>query len=292
MTSQQLQYLLAVSEQKSLSKAAQTLYLSQPALTQSIAKLEQEIGTPLFVREPHGMTLTDAGVIVVNSARNMLYFEQQMRERIASLRAPNKRELSILVQRPYLKTIETLLHMITQDRYPDLRVNILGGFSEQAEQALSAGSVDMAIYNTRKLPGKSFSYRILGAQEMMLAFSPSLPAAGALLSGVPWQTCLKGYPFVLHDAHTPARALEDEVLEKSGYTPDEILCAENETVHHNALSDKRYIGFLPSTSSDMGLLRIPMDPPIRFYCLTAWPKDQTLPEELLYLLDVLSLKLA
>ena len=42
----------------------------------------------------------------------------------------------------------------------------------------------------------------------------------------------------------------------------------------------------------MDLLRIPMDPPIRFYCLTVWPKDQPLPEELLYLLDLLSLKLA
>ena len=46
---------------KSLSKAAERLYLSQPALSQRLKKLEDELGTPLFLREKNGLSITDAG---------------------------------------------------------------------------------------------------------------------------------------------------------------------------------------------------------------------------------------
>lgn len=46
-----LEYVIAIAEEKSLSKAAERLYLSQPALSQRLKKLEDELGTPLFLRE-------------------------------------------------------------------------------------------------------------------------------------------------------------------------------------------------------------------------------------------------
>ena len=45
-----IEYVIAIAEEKSLSKAAERLYLSQPALPQRLNKLEDELGTPLFVR--------------------------------------------------------------------------------------------------------------------------------------------------------------------------------------------------------------------------------------------------
>ena len=51
MNTQQLEYVIAISEEKSLSKAADRLLVTQPALSQQIKKLEQELGTKLFRRD-------------------------------------------------------------------------------------------------------------------------------------------------------------------------------------------------------------------------------------------------
>ena len=61
-----IEYVIAIAEEKSLSKAAERLYLSQPALSQRLKKLEDELGTPLFVRGKDGLSITDAGRIYVN----------------------------------------------------------------------------------------------------------------------------------------------------------------------------------------------------------------------------------
>ena len=67
-----IEYVIAIAEEKSLSKAAERLYLSQPALSQRLKKLEDELGTPLFVRGKDGLSITDAGRIYVNGSHSIL----------------------------------------------------------------------------------------------------------------------------------------------------------------------------------------------------------------------------
>ena len=57
----QLQYVLTLAEEKSITRAAQKLYLTQPSLSLSLKSLEAELGTPLFTRGPEGLELTYAG---------------------------------------------------------------------------------------------------------------------------------------------------------------------------------------------------------------------------------------
>lgn len=66
-----IEYVIAIAEEKSLSKAAERLYLSQPALSQRLKKLEDELGTPLFVRGKDGpFPSLDAGRIYVNGGHS------------------------------------------------------------------------------------------------------------------------------------------------------------------------------------------------------------------------------
>jgi DNA-binding transcriptional LysR family regulator len=64
-----LRYLIAAAESGQLTRAAARLHLAQPALSQSILHVEQEIGTPLFDRHPRGVTLTPAGQVFLEHAR-------------------------------------------------------------------------------------------------------------------------------------------------------------------------------------------------------------------------------
>lgn len=72
MNTQQLQYALAIAEHGSISKAAQSLFVSQPHLSKSIQALEAEIQYPIFVRKANGIIPTSQGIQFLNKARTMV----------------------------------------------------------------------------------------------------------------------------------------------------------------------------------------------------------------------------
>lgn len=59
-----LKYFLTVAQEENMTRAAEALYITQPTLSRQIAELEEELGTPLFVRGHRSVTLTDAGVLL------------------------------------------------------------------------------------------------------------------------------------------------------------------------------------------------------------------------------------
>lgn len=72
MSLQSMEYVIAISEEKSLSRAAERLLISQAALSQHVKKLETELDAKLFQRQHGHLVLTDAGRVYVNGARKVL----------------------------------------------------------------------------------------------------------------------------------------------------------------------------------------------------------------------------
>ena len=70
MTFVQLKYILTIAETKSLNKAAEQLYVSQPSLTNALKELEKEVGITIFFRTGRGVTLTNDGVEFLAYAGN------------------------------------------------------------------------------------------------------------------------------------------------------------------------------------------------------------------------------
>ncbi|MBS0340116.1 MAG: LysR family transcriptional regulator [Proteobacteria bacterium] len=95
-----LRYFIAVLEAGSLSRAAGSLYIAQPALTAQIKKLEGELGVQLFERSHAGVTPTPAGVQLYDDARRLLSDADAVRERIQRL--PQGPEGSVVVALPFL----------------------------------------------------------------------------------------------------------------------------------------------------------------------------------------------
>lgn len=72
-----LRYLVAVAEKQSFTKAAETLGMAQPPLSQQIRKFEQEVGTPLFHRLTRSVELTEAGLSLYQGAKGILSQTEQ-----------------------------------------------------------------------------------------------------------------------------------------------------------------------------------------------------------------------
>src|SRR3954447_26700584 len=90
-----LRYFTVVAEELHVGHAAARLFISQPALSQQIRALEQQVGLPLFVRHPRGMELTEAGAVLLDEAREVLGRSDALERTVEELRTGRTRALRI-----------------------------------------------------------------------------------------------------------------------------------------------------------------------------------------------------
>ena len=82
MTTDTLTYIITIAQEKSLSKAADKLYMSQPMLSKHLKNVESEIGAKLFTRKHAGVELTDAGRIFVNNAKTVMHLKSSLEDEL------------------------------------------------------------------------------------------------------------------------------------------------------------------------------------------------------------------
>ena len=140
-----LRYFIAVIDAGSLSRAAHSLYVAQPALTAQIKKLEGELGAQLLERSHTGVSPTPAGTQLYEDARRLLSDADAMRERIKRL--PQGIEGSVTVAVPFLLTTLLMGPVIArlQTDHPRVRVFVLDGLSLSVHKAMQEGRADVGI---------------------------------------------------------------------------------------------------------------------------------------------------
>lgn len=140
-----LRYFIAVLEAGSLSRAAGTLYIAQPALTAQIKKLEAELGAQLFDRSHAGVTPTPAGMQLYEDARRLLSDADAVRERIQRL--PQGPEGSVTVAVPFLIASLLLGPVLAalKASHPRIRVFVLDDLSLMVKKAMLDRRADVGI---------------------------------------------------------------------------------------------------------------------------------------------------
>jgi DNA-binding transcriptional LysR family regulator len=91
----QLEHFLAVVDERTFTRAAERVFRTQPAVSQSVKKLEEEMGVPLFTRDLNDVTLTEAGKLLAEYARRMLALRDQATRRVCELKDLKAGTLSI-----------------------------------------------------------------------------------------------------------------------------------------------------------------------------------------------------
>ena len=134
-----------VANEKSISKGADKLLISQPAVTQSIKTLEAELGGQLFIRTPKGVVLTEEGQILYNYiSEGMKYFINGT-NKFTSLKELNTGSISIGATTviseqyliPYLKVFNKL--------YPNISIDIVNDLTDNLIKKLRNGDIDILI---------------------------------------------------------------------------------------------------------------------------------------------------
>ncbi len=141
----QLRYFVAVAEEGSFTRAAERCAVTQPALSQQIAKLEAELGRPLFDRTGRGVTPTLVGVALLEEARNVLGALDQAQERMRHLRTDDAGVVALGViptVAPYL--CPPLLIEFAR-KHPQVEVILHEDFTERVLPACLAGDLDLVV---------------------------------------------------------------------------------------------------------------------------------------------------
>ncbi|MFT3814943.1 MAG: LysR family transcriptional regulator [Acidovorax sp.] len=146
MDLKQLRAFLMVADTGNVTRAAEMLNLVQPAVSRQIRLLEENIGTPLFERERHGMALTDAGKALVGYARRALLELDRARMEVVGTATGSVSGLVTLGLLP--STGDLLANPLVSavaSTYPEIRVRIVVGYAGTLMKWLASGEVDAAL---------------------------------------------------------------------------------------------------------------------------------------------------
>lgn len=172
----QLEHFLAVVDERTFTRAAERVGRTQPAISQSIKKLEEEVGAPLFARDVHEVSLTEAGRVLVDYARRMVRARDDAMRDLGSLKALKSGTLTIAAHESaavYLLP-EPLRRFVSQ--YPDVKIGIFRSRLTDIPRQVLDREVDLGF--VKEEPGfHDLKWVEVHADEMVLISAPHHPLA-------------------------------------------------------------------------------------------------------------------
>lgn len=278
-----MRYFLAVAEELHFGRAAMRLYISQPSLSHQIRKLEETLGTPLFVRSSRWVQLTAAGRTLLAEAPTALAALEQAveRTRLAGSGAVTTIRFGYTPVANF-GTFTVLLDAL-QEEHPDFVIDAREIFSAEIPERLCAGDLDIGLALS-PLPFDGVGSEVLRREAVSallstrhrLAVAPKIPLAE-----------LRDETLLLFPRRL-APAYYDGIVaacQEAGFTP-EICAFEDPPVNAMLarLSGGREVGLAPASfaehAANLGTtltVRDVVDPPIAADLSVLWPTNDPSP---------------
>ncbi len=225
MDLKQLEYIVMIAEENSITKAAERLFITQSGLNQQLLKLEAELGIQLFHRSKNDFRLTEAGQVYVSYAKKILQLKHEAYNILNDM-ADNKTGTLRIGLTPERGT--PMFMSIYPDfyaRYPRITIEPLEiGVKEQLSR-ISKGYLDLGFVTVTDRDRSSFEYVHLLSEELVLAIPRTHPAAAAAAApGEPFPVIsleeFKNNRFVLMTKGSTMRNLINPLFKEAGFRPD------------------------------------------------------------------------
>ena len=176
MELKEARYILAIARHKSISKAAEALFISQPSLSKYLKNLEQQLGTRLFDRIGNGYFPTYVGERYLHYAEKIVEYGLEWDTELDDIMHQNHGRLNIAIPIMLGNSIIGPTLPRFHKQFPHVTVNMMEEVNFVAEHTLNDHTVDLTFYNVHEYP-RDLDYQILGKEEMVLVLSASSPAA-------------------------------------------------------------------------------------------------------------------
>ena len=172
LTDFRLKVFKTVADRLSFTKAAAELLISQPAVTKQINELERLLGKPLFLRHGNRISLTDDGVRLLEYANRILALYGELRDAFVEEQGAFSGEIRLGASTTLSQYVLPGLLAKFRKLYPDVRVTLFNGNTEQIERQIADGKLDFGmIEGTASNP--ALHYELFMDDELVLVTSAS-----------------------------------------------------------------------------------------------------------------------
>lgn len=187
----QLKTFVAIAREGSLTRAAERVFTSAPAVSAQLKALEDELGVKLFERTPRGMTPTDAGLSLLEDAERTLASAMRMRSAAEQIRgaAQGVVRFGTVVDPVALRLGDVLVKLA--ERHPHVTLQLQQGLSHQTLEGVRRGDLDCAyaLSDSEEIDG--LTVQRLGAVDLVVTLPTSLARSHPTLSletltNLPW----------------------------------------------------------------------------------------------------------
>lgn len=261
-------YVCALAEYGNLTKAAERLYISQPALSIYIANLERNMGTPLFERNGKRMDLTYAGERYVEKAREMLRLEQEFNDELTDIvrEKAGRIRLGVPLRRgPWLVPPAVARY---EREWPGIQVTIQEGNLAFLDEKLKSRELDLAIYNRSDMTDEMEGIPLF--EEEFLLVLPALHELNAKSEYEPGEKYRKirpewldGQALILHTPGQSSRVLEDQIIKRHRIAPASVRTMRSSETLLQMVAEGLGIGFVRAGF----VLNMHYDKPVSYYIL-------------------------
>ncbi|MDD2648700.1 MAG: LysR family transcriptional regulator [Eubacteriales bacterium] len=179
-----LRYFLEIAREENMTRAAESLHVSQPSLSKQMKELERELGKKLFRRGSASIHLTDEGMLLRRRAEDILEMVDKTADEFKALDEVTGGDVYIGCAESYqIKHLADVIRRF-RERYPRLRLHILSGDTQQVTERLDRGLLDFAViveppnlarYNYLRLPGVD-TFGVIMRKDSPLARKESISA--------------------------------------------------------------------------------------------------------------------
>ena len=140
-------YVYEVYKERSFTKAAQNLYISQPSLSARIKKIEEIIGEPLFDRSTTPLQLTEVGKVYIEAAEEITQIEQRVENYINDLAGLKTGNLAVGASTLFAAYMVPSLITQFNQKFPDVHIQLIEGNTAELEEMLGSNALDFVIDN-------------------------------------------------------------------------------------------------------------------------------------------------
>lgn len=232
-------YFFEVATTGSLSAASASLHVAISAISRQISTLEEEVGTPLFVRTARGMVLTDAGELLLRHVRRTQLETDAVLQSITALKGGGHSTIRIACTQGLANEFVPATLADFRRQYPDIRFRIWVDRATQASQRVMEGEADIAI-----------TFSTLPAGGVDVLYTHSAPALAVMSENHKLAHRrrldireLASYPLALTDEHTSTFRLFQLATNMAGIKLEPVIFSNHGESLHGFVRDSDAILF-------------------------------------------------
>lgn len=285
MNTKTMENLLAVAEEKSISRAAELLYMSQPTLSHSIQSAERELGFKLFVFSKGQMNLTSAGIVYINGVKAILAEKAALEQKLAELRDETRQRVRLALPPDEYAFVIKYVSPRFREAHPDATLALMKSPPELAAEYLLSGLADLALTVSGTVARYSLAARTLRRDEIVLA----VPRAfGELAAGD--TANLADFLDKCFFLTAPERGLTWGILRHYGFSPRIVRETGSQWTALQMVVGGYGVALLARSAARLypkDVAALSLSPPYLFHHCVAYPKEAKLTRTARSLLEIL-----